>query len=435
VKKATVDYKEAAWHDIKSLPMNSGDWLIDRRLAALDRFEEVGFPNPRLEEWRYTRVEGLLEQGFLKPAYVPEFNHSEIKDSFLQQPISGRLVLVDGLYQADLSWVQHPGIRITGLRSAMAEGDRQILEAVGMLTGLGDDGFSALNLASFTDGAVIQIKEGVKLPAPLELLHLTTAQVSGCKLPTRHLILMGARSEAELIERCMPVNEKVGYFSHLVYEINLAEAARLSHKRIQMESPHAYHLSDLHIALQGSAHYRGVNASVGGAWSRTVLHNRFQVPDSICELDGLYLVGDAQLSDFHLDIDHQVPHCTSRENFKGIVYGSGKAVFDGLIQVREQAQKSEAHLHNANLLLSRRGEVDTKPQLMILADDVACSHGASVGQLDELAVFYMRSRGLDEQQAMRLLCQGFVADVVERFEHRALTEIVTERMGFITNTQ
>jgi Fe-S cluster assembly protein SufD len=430
-----VDYRETAWHGIKSLPVNSGDWLVDRRLAALDRFEEVGFPHPRLEAWRYTRVEGLLEQGFVTPAHLSEVNLTEVKDTFLQQRMTGRLVFVDGLYQAELSGIQHPGVRVTSLRSAMAEGDRQILEAVGTLTGLGEDGFSALNMASFIDGAVIQIKEGVKLSAPIELLHLTTAQVSGCKLPTRHLILMGSGAEAELIERCLPDSGGGGYFSHLVYEISLAGAARLSHKRIQMESPQAYHLSDLYIALQEEAHYRGVNASVGGAWSRTVVHNRFQQPGAQCELDGLYLVGDAQLSDFHLDIDHQVPHCTSRENFKGIVYGSGKAVFDGLIQVRGQAQKSEAHLHNANLLLSRRGEVDTKPQLMILADDVACSHGTSVGQLDELAMFYMRSRGLDEQQAKRLLCQGFIADVVERFEHQALIEILNERMGFITNTQ
>ncbi|MCU7808633.1 MAG: SufD family Fe-S cluster assembly protein, partial [Candidatus Thiodiazotropha sp. (ex Semelilucina semeliformis)] len=205
-----------------------------------------------------------------------------------------------------------------------------------------------------------------------------------------------------------------------VCEISLATGAKLTHQRVQLESPRAYHLSDIHLGLQADAYYHGINAAVGAAWSRTLIHNRFTAQGANCELDGLYLAGDGQLTDFHLDVDHAVPHCDSRENFRGILHGAGKAVFDGLIQVREQAQKSNAHLYNANLMLSRHAEIDTKPQLVILADDVQCSHGTTVGQLDPQAVFYLRSRGLDEQRARHLLSLGFASEVIDRFENETL---------------
>ena len=424
-----AEYQERMRSAIEGLPQTPGDWLIDRRRSALARFNEIGFPHPRLEEWRYTSIEGLLKQQFIAPSAESDYSPIEVRKRFIREPVAGRLVFVDGVYQAGLSDCRHQGLEVSSLKSAMAQGDRRVLEAVGSLSGLGEDGFAALNLAGFRDGSVIRLREGVKLESPIELLHLTTAEVNGCSLPTRHLVLLEAGSGADLIERCLSLDDEAGYFTHLVYEISLAEGAELSHQRIQQESRHAYHLSDLYIALQGKASYRGVNASVGSAWSRTTLHSRFLGQDAECELDGLYLVGEGQLSDFHLDVDHLVPHCDSRENFKGILHGSGKAVFDGLIQVREQAQKSAAHLHNANLILSRRAEVDTKPQLLILADDVACSHGTTVGQLDTEALFYMRSRGLDEQQAKRLLCYGFVADVVDRFGSEELREQLNEKIG------
>ena len=430
------DYKTQELQGIETLPMSSGDWMIDRRLAALQRFETLGFPDRRSEAWRYTSVEALLEQGFVAPAKAQQRDRDhEIQRHLLELAAVGRLVFIDGQFMAELSVYPSEGVRVTSLRTAMANGDRQVLDAVGSLSGLGDDGFAALNLAGFYDGAVIQIDPDIRLDAPMELLHLSTAGAEGRKLPTRQLILMGRGSKAELIERFVSEDRQSRYFNHQVVEISLAEQASLSHKRIQMESRQAYHLSDLHIALQSKAEYSGVMASMGGCWSRTFITNRFKQPDAHCELDGLYLVDDGQLADFHLDVDHQVPNCSSGETFKGILRGSGRAVFDGLIQVGKGAQKSEAHLHNANLMLSRQAEVDTKPQLMILADDVVCSHGTSVGQLDDQAIFYLRSRGLDEQQARALLCQGFLAEIVEKFEHQALIESLNNHMNFVVSTE
>jgi Fe-S cluster assembly protein SufD len=421
-----MNYQQAASRYIDNLPTQGGQWLAARRRAAMIRFAEVGFPHAKQEAWKYTGVEGLLQQDFDTRDQLLEFSRQAVERHYLKEPLAGRLVFVDGVYQSELSECASEGVRIDSLRTAMANSDRSVLEAVGALSGVGEHGFAALNLATLRDGAVIRISAQTRAEQPIELLHVATKGSAGQALRTRHLIMLEADASANLIERYVALDDKSAYFNNLVCEISLAEHARLTHQRVQMESSRAYHLCDIHIGLQADASYHGINAALGGAWSRTTIHNRFFGEGANCELDGLYLAGDGQLTDIHLDVDHAVPRCKSRENFRGILHGAGKAVFDGLIQVREQAQKSDAHLHNANLMLSRRAEIDTKPQLVILADDVQCSHGTSVGQLDPQAVFYLRSRGLDEWRAKHLLCLGFASEIIERFESESLREQLTE---------
>ncbi|MCU7852321.1 MAG: Fe-S cluster assembly protein SufD [Candidatus Thiodiazotropha sp. (ex Monitilora ramsayi)] len=419
------DYSQVVSQYIGNLPNDGGDWLVAQRSSAAERFTELGFPHAKLEAWKYTGIEGLLKQGFETLDKSPEFAEHAVLNQFLPEPVAGRLVFVDGVYQADLSTCDAVGITVGNLRSAMAASDRTVLEAIGSLSGVGDHGFAALNLATVHDGAVIRVAAKTSLEQPVELLHMATKSAEGQALRSRHLVMLETGASANLIERYVAL-DGVAYFNNLVCEISLAQGARLTHQRVQHESPKAYHLSDIHLGLQADARYHGINAAVGAAWSRTVIHNRFLDRGASCELDGIYLAGDGQLTDFHLDVDHAVPHCDSRESFKGILHGAGKAVFDGLIQVREQAQKSQAHLHNANLMLSRQAEIDTKPQLVILADDVQCSHGTTVGQLDPQAVFYLRSRGIDEQLARHLLCLGFASEVIDRFESETLRLQLTE---------
>ncbi|MCU7795760.1 MAG: Fe-S cluster assembly protein SufD [Candidatus Thiodiazotropha sp. (ex Myrtea spinifera)] len=413
------DYSQAVSQYIENLPKDGGDWLVAQRSSAAERFTEIGFPNAKIEAWKYTGIEGLLKQGFETTDKLPEFPEHAVLRQFLEEPVAGRLVFVDGVYQADLSTCDTAGITVGNLRSAMAASDRAVLEVIGSLSGMGDHGFAALNLATVHDGAVIRVTAETCLEQPIELLHVATKSAEGQALRSRHLVMLETGASANLVERYVALDD-AAYFNNLVCEISLAAGAKLTHQRVQLESPRAYHLSDIHLGLQADAYYHGINAAVGAAWSRTLIHNRFTAQGANCELDGLYLAGDGQLTDFHLDVDHAVPHCDSRENFRGILHGAGKAVFDGLIQVREQAQKSNAHLHNANLMLSRHAEIDTKPQLVILADDVQCSHGTTAGQLDPQAVFYLRSRGLDEQRARHLLSLGFASEVIDRFENETL---------------
>ncbi len=426
-----TDYRRAAQRYIESLPAASGQWLTGERQAAVERFSELGFPDRRQEGWRYTSVKDLLQQDFITADPAGGFSEPAVKKQFLAEPVAGRLVFVDGLFRPELSDTAIPGVQVGNLRGVMAAADRPILQALGSLSGSGSHGFSALNLATMQDGAVIRVIAGSEVQQPIELLQVATRSAAGRTLRPRHLILLEEGSAATLVERYLALEEGC-YFNNLVCEILLADRARLRHQRVQQESLQAYHLSELYLGLQAGADYRLVTAAVGGAWSRTTINNRFAGVGANCELDGFYLAGDGQLVDYHLDVDHAVPGCTSRENFKGIVTGHGRAVFDGMIRVQEQAQKSSAHLTNANLMLSRQAEIDTKPQLEILADDVQCSHGTTVGQLDPQAVFYLRSRGLDEDQARRLLCIGFAEEIIERFEaeslRRQLSESIRQRV-------
>lgn len=409
---------------VDDLP-GDGLWLAEQRREAIDRLFDLGLPQSHQEAWRYTSVQGLLEQRFVIADEANEVPAAELRQCLLAEPVAARLVFVDGQFQAELSDIQSQGVRIGSLRGAMATADQAVLQAVGSLSGAGQHGFSALNLATMQDGAAIRIEAGCQLDRPIELLHVTTKAAAGRSLRPRHLIILEADASATLVERYLALDE-VSYFTNLVCEIVLQERASLYHQRVQQESRQAYHLSELYLGLQADSHYRGVNAALGGIWSRTTINNRFIATGANCELDGLYLVGDDQLADFHLDVDHAVPGCESRENFKGILSGRGRAVFDGRILVRKNAQKSNAHLSNANLMLSRQAEIDTKPQLEILADDVQCSHGTTVGQIDPQAMFYLRSRGLNKDQARRLLCMGFAQEILDRFETESLRDALSE---------
>jgi Fe-S cluster assembly protein SufD len=426
------DQFEAASDYIDGLPHDTGEWLIGQRRAAAHHFADLGFPHTGLEAWKYTGIGGLLSRGFVPRDQQQAFSCSAVMRHLLPEPVAGRLVFVDGAYQPDLSKCDAEGLSLTSLRTAMGSGDRRVLSAVGALSGIGKHGFAALNFATLHDGAVVRVEAGVALSQPIELLHVTTQGAEGRALRSRHQVVLEEGASATLIERYVSLDNSIGCFNNLVLEIDLASGARLTHQRVQLEAAQAYHLSDLHLELAAQAHYRGVQASLGAAWSRTALYAHFAESEAKCELDGLYLAGDGQLTDIHLDVDHAVPYCESRENFKGILYGAGRAVFDGLIQVQEQAQKSGAHLHNANLMLSRRAEIDSKPQLVILADDVQCSHGTTVGQLDAQAIFYLRSRGVDERRARHLLCLGFASEIVERIGsetlRQQLAQVIQERV-------
>ena len=431
-KLTPADYQLAAQRHIEQLPVGDGLWLTEKRQAAARRFMELGFPQARQEDWRYTSIQDLLQKGFIaQDTHDSRFTAEAVESRFIREPVAGRLVFVDGMFQHELSDTNLSSLQLGSLNGAMAAADKPVLEALGSLSGIGEQGFAALNLASMQDGAVIRIPAGIKLEQPIELLHLTTRAAAGRSLRPRHLILLEEDASASLVERYVAL-EAGDHFTNLVCEILLGERAQLQHQRVELESTQAYHLSELYIELQADAQYHLTSASLGAGWSRTKINNRFSAPGANCELDGLYLAGDGQLVDYHLDVDHAVPGCDSRENFKGILTGQGRAVFDGRIRVREQAQKSNAHLSNANLMLSRRAEIDTKPQLEILADDVQCSHGTTVGQLDAQALFYLRSRGLDMRQAQRLLCVGFASEILERFESETLREqlsgIIIERL-------
>jgi Fe-S cluster assembly protein SufD len=278
------------------------------------------------------------------------------------------------------------------------------------------------------DGLVLLLERGVIVERPIELIHLSIGMDDPRVAQPRHLVSLGDGAQAELIERYVSLGESL-YCTNAVIELALGRDALLKHRRLQLESSHAYHISGLYLTQAANSRYQGINIGLGGAWARTDLVTRFSGEHAECDLQGLYLAGDKQLIDYHMDVNHALPNCSSRENFKGILYGKGRAVFDGLVYVAKDAQKTDAAMSNRNLILSQNAEVDTKPQLEIYADDVKCSHGTTVGQIEPEMLFYLRSRGISAAVARRMLCLGFAGEIIESLGNEPLQRHIAGQVG------
>jgi Fe-S cluster assembly protein SufD len=416
-------------------PVDEPDWLSALRRDARARLGSEPLPGRRQETWRYSNPGDLLGQRFvsdrapvsaLAPAQLPRLDAPNLG--------SWRVVLVNGRFDAGLSRLEGlpDGVMVAGLRQVLEQRPDWLAGRLNRIAGQGAHVFAALNTAAMHDGCVIHLGDGVQLERPLELVQLASDAGGARLIQPRHLVLLEAGARATLVEHYRSPEPSL-YCTNNLLEIGLGEDAQLIHYRLQEESPNAFHLTGLYLTQAARSHYRAVNLSLGARWSRTDIKLAFCAPDAHCDIDGLYLAGDGQMVDFHLDVEHSAPACRSNQHFRGLLTGKGRAVLDGRILVAAGAQKTEAHLNNANLLLSRSAEVDSKPQLEILADDVKCSHGATVGQIDADALFYLRSRGIPEVEARRILCMGFAGEIVERVELESLRRYaearVSERLG------
>lgn len=407
------------------------DWLADERQRGLVEARRMGLPTQRHEAWRYTGLKPLLEKGFKTEsglsARIPE---GAIESVLVPGLASHRILMVNGRYQPALSATGHPGpgIRVDSLRRLVQDEPEVVKGLLAQAAEPDTRLFTALNTAAIDDGLVVLVDPDVTVDQPIELIHLSIGVEEPRVAQPRHLVVLGDRAQVSLIERYVGVRDAL-YCTNSVAEVILGQGARLTHHRIQAESRVAFHLSSLFVRQQAASRYQGVNVGFGSAWARTDLVARFDGPDAECVFEGLYLAGDGQLIDYHLEVDHRIPHCTSREHFKGLLLGRGRAVFDGRVHVARDAQKTDAQMSNHNLLLSPNAEVDAKPQLEIYADDVKCSHGTTVGQIDPERLFYLRSRGISVDQARRILCLGFAGEILDRLEPAALRDHVADQVG------
>ncbi|MCB1773516.1 MAG: Fe-S cluster assembly protein SufD [Gammaproteobacteria bacterium] len=399
------------------------EWLGPVRQRGAEQLDRLPMPHRKQEAWRYTSTAFLEQQAYAAVVDGPfrALQPSDI-DDLLLDTATDRLVFVNGYFAPALSKAGSADNRVTlatlgGGLADLPDTLKQRLDTIAAESHV----FAALNRALMSDGAMIRIAAGASVDRPIEILHVSVGRDEPGICHPRHLVLVDEGASARVIERYVAIGD-AQYFNNAVVEIDCAAGSTLVHERLQEESPAAQHLADLHIRLGQGSHYRQVSASMGAAWSRTDVRLAFTGEGASAEFDGLILAGDRQLNDVHLDVRHDVPGCTSRENFKGILDGRGRVVFDGRILVARDAQLTDAQLSNHNLLLSRSAEVDTKPQLEIYADDVKCSHGTTVGELDHDMLFYLRSRGVPERQAKQMLCQGFANDVVSRFADASLQQ-------------
>lgn len=428
------DLALAGWlpHNPGGLPGAREPWLAEVRADAGRVAAELGVPTKRHEAWRYTGLKGLVDAGFTERAERTEApSLDDLSGVLLPQLQACRIVLVNGFFEPRLSTraALPPGVRLGSLGQMLAN-DASFLRgrlaslAQGAEAGL----FTALNTAGMDDGFVLMVGKDVALDCPIELIHLSVGDDLPRLMQPRNLLALEEGASATVIERHLSLNQGL-YCTNSVTEVLLGAGAELRHERIQDESTKAFHIAGVYLSQAERSRYRGTNIAIGAAWSRTDIKARFSAPGAECDLSGLFLAGDGQHVDFHLDVIHAHRECSSRELFKGILFGEGRGVFDGRVLVERDAQGTNAQMSNRNLLLSRAAEIDTKPQLEILADDVKCSHGTTVGQIEPEMLFYLRSRGISAPVARRMLCLGFAAEVVDGLSCDALRAHVSEKVG------
>ena len=416
------------------LPGKTLGWLTHAREAARQAVTELPVLDRKQEAWRYTSIEALLKQRFRPASDTDDLPAQDINDYLLPALDTYRLVFANGRCDPQLSSINDlpDGVSLGSLRAGLTTDPELLATWFGQTANHTEHVFTAMNTALVNDGVFVHVGSQVELDRPIEVIYLSQTDEELLLMQPRNLIMLDAGAKATLIERFIGFGQSP-YFHNNLTEISVGKGASLKHYRVQDESRSAYHLSSLYLSQQAQSRYQGTTLAFGSAWARTEYHTTFKQEGAACELNGLYTVGDGQLTDFHLDVQHSVPGCVSREQFKGVLYGKGRAVFDGRILVDKQAQHSDAQLTNDNLMLTRNAEVDTKPQLEIYADDVKCSHGTTVGQLDPQQVFYLRSRGIDEAAARKMLCLGFAGEVLDSIEVPALRDAATRKLSDTLN--
>ena len=427
---ADAGFLDALLAPRSALPKAPADWLKQRRSAALERAGALTVPSVRDEDWRFTDLSALYKLK-LQTAEPGKPDGAAVAGHAIAE--SGAcIVMVDGRYDRSLSRpYQADGVFVGGLTDAM-QAHAQLLEQALALTAQTDgDLFAAVNTAFLQDAAVVCVGPGKVLDAPVHILQVSTGTQSASH--PRALIVAGRGAAATVVEEFVSVGAS-SCLTNAVAELAVDSNAELRYVKIQREIDNAFHIANTSAALARDARFRNWSITLGAKISRHNLNILQQGEGIDCEVDGLTLISGRQLADTHSFIDHAHPHGQSRQLHKIVAGGAAHAVFNGKIFVRPGAQQTNSAQQSRNLLLTPRAHVDTKPQLEIFADDVKCAHGATVGQLDADEIFYLRSRGLSDPVARRLLTYAFAAEVVERIPVRSLVDALEQSILEQTQT-
>ena len=406
------------------------EWLLSMRKLALERFSESGLPTIKDEDWRFTNVAPVGKLS-LQPA--PRWQDGTISiDTFPQLGLSrfadSRLVFVDGHFSRELSSVaHHDGLIVMSIAEALILRPSQVEPHLFRLSQKNATPFATLNAALFQDGAFIQISRDRKITEPVQLYYISTPNASGGAVCPHTLIVAEKGTQATITESYLNVGDAV-HLTAAVTEIVVGDNANIEFLKFQDEGSEAFHFGTLAARAGRDSHLRLHSMAFGAKISRTNIQATLAGEGAECVLNGLYLVGDERVADHYMIVDHAVPHGTSHEYFNGILTDKAKGVFHGRIIVRPDAQKTDAKQTNKNLLLSDDATVDTKPQLEIYADDVKCTHGATIGQLSDEALFYLRSRGIPQEKARQMLIYAFAGEIIDRIHCEPLRRELGERV-------
>jgi Fe-S cluster assembly protein SufD len=396
-------------------PRGGPRWLEDLRARGAASFTQLGVPTVREEEWRFTNVSPLASIDFVLAE--PISGVAERLNGFPYADAPVRLVIVNGRFDATLSRTKGlpSGVRGGSLASAITEHADVVQRYFGQLADFTNRSFAALNTAFVQDGAFLYVPDGVVVDPPIHILFVSGAEVVKGMSHPRTLIVAGAGSQVRIVESYVGA-EGSTYFTNAVSEVFASDNAVVDHYKVQRESFEAFHIASLHAHTARSATFSSHSFSLGGRLARNDVFAILDGEGGECTLNGLYLADRDRLADNHTTIDHAKPHCASHEVYKGILGGTARAVFNGKIIVRPDAQKTDAKQTNRALLLTDGATINTKPQLEIFADDVKCTHGAAIGQLDDDAIFYLRARGLTYSEARDMLIHAFAGQILERVQ-------------------
>jgi len=407
-------------------------WLQTLRQNARARLEETGFPTTEQEEWRFTSVAPLLQW----PLRAAEPAARGVGPADIEPyRIAGEgycLVFVNGRFRAELSNLPGPGapVQAGSLRAQWNGGASEWEKHLARHADCRANFFTALNTVSFEDGAFVIARANAVVEQPVQLLYLTASEQPGAVVHPRNLIVANTGGSVKVIETYASLTE-AAHLTNAVTELVLGPGARVEHGRLQNENESAYHIAAVQAVQDADSRWLSHSIATGARLARNQIQTLLNARGAEAVLNGLYMARGEQLSDHHTLIDHAQPHCQSHEFYYGILSGRSHGVFNGKIFVRQDAQKTNAKQTNRNLVLSESAVINTKPQLEIYADDVKCTHGATVGQLNSEALFYLRSRGIGAALARRMLIRAFANDAVERITvapaRESLEKLLTER--------
>jgi len=417
VKNYVSQFRKVA----NKLPGGEQDWVRQTRENALKRFETLGFPSARRqEEWKHTPLKELSNLNFEvdSPIALPDVS---VLEPLLLDTTGPRLVFVNGKLIDGLSRLSSlpTGVELRNLAEVLSSPDADAKEMFALRSSFKDAPFANLNTAFASQGIYLSVERDTLLEAPIYLVFLATEAAEGRVSHPRNLISLQPGSRATLIEHHVSLGSPE-CFNNVLTQIVVQDGAHFEYTKLQNESLRAFHLGNVQVELQKNSTFHSNCISLGGALGRTRLDVHLAAEGADCTLNGLYLATGKQHVDNRTRIEHGKPNCRSREFYKGILGGKATGVFDGVIVVRPDAQKSDAALSNRNLLLSDDASINFKPQFEIYADDVKCAHGATSGQLDENAIFYLKSRGIPSDEARVMLTYAFANEVVKKMGGKSL---------------
>lgn len=416
----------------KSLNGEKDSRLHQIRKSAIDEFRKLPIPTQKDEEWKYTNISPLLKYNFVAGEKV-DVSSERINKFLFDQLEHSLMVFVNGYFAPELSRLEDipSGVKVSSLADELKNDNPIVTKHLGKYATKENQIFTALSTAFTKDGAFIYVPDGKIIENAIHVIFLTTSDQKIFSQP-RNLFVAGKNSQVTIIEHYISDEEGI-YFTNSVTEIVADENAIVDHIKLQQESSKAFHIARMEVDQERSSNFSSHLISTGAVLSRNDFNARFNDEGGECMLNGLFMIKNEQLFDAHTMIDHAKPHCQSHEHYKGILQDKSKGVFNGKVMVRQDAQKTNAFQENNTILLSDDAVMNTKPQLEIFADDVKCSHGATIGKLNDEAKFYLKSRGIGEEAATAILIHAFASDVITSIKIPALRDylekIISQRFN------